>query len=325
MYDVVTFGETMVRLSPPGQRRLEQTNTLEMGIGGTELNTACALSRLGRRVCWVSKLVDNALGRFIANKGREFGVDVGQIAWTGEGRVGTYFIEQAAQPRPISIIYDRRDSAITTLRPSEIDWPSLFQQARLFHTTGINPALGPNVARETKAAMAAAKEAGCKVSFDPNMRFNLWTVAEARRAFLELLPYVDVLFSPAEALDLFFDLKGEPVEAAQAARERWHLEVVVMGRRESLGQLRGAWSSLAVADQVCEGQRREFEVVDRIGAGDAYAAGFLHGYLDGDLAKGVAYGDALCVLKHTVPGDLPWLTMAEVEDLLAGGARSIRR
>ncbi|MHB1133811.1 MAG: sugar kinase [Chloroflexota bacterium] len=325
MYDVVTFGETMVRLSPPGFRRLEQTDSLEMSIGGTELNTAAALARLGRRVCWVSKLVDNGLGRFIANKGRELGVDMSRVIWAHEGRIGTYFIEQAVSPRPISLIYDRKDSAINTLQPGEIDWPSLFAGTRLFHTTGINPALSPAVARETKVAMLAAKAAGCKVSFDPNMRFNLWTVEEARRAFLELVPLADILFSPAEALDLFFGIKGEPFAAAQEARRRFGLALVVMGRRESLGQVRGAWSSAVVGERVWEGERREFEIVDRIGTGDAYAAGFFHGYLDGDLAKAVAWGDAMCALKHTIPGDLPWLTASEVAELVAGSTRSIRR
>ena len=325
MYDAVTFGEAMVRLRPPGYQRLEQADSLEMSIGGTELNTAAGLARLGLKTCWVSKLVDNPLGRFIANKGRELGVDMAHVVWTDEGRVGTYFIEQAAHPRPITIVYDRKESAITTIQPGEVDWAALFRQTRLFHTTGINPSLSANVARETTAAMAAAKAAGCKVSFDPNMRFNLWTVEEARRAFAELLPYVDILFSPAEALAMFFDITGEPISAARAARDRFGLEVVVMGRRENLGQLRGAWSSVAVADQVYEGQRREMEIVDRIGAGDAYAAGFLRGYLAGDLAQAVAWGDAMCVLKHTIPGDLPWLTAAEVDELVAGTARGIRR
>ena len=325
LYDVVTFGETMVRLRPPGYRRIEQTDTLEMSVGGTELNTAAGLARLGLKSCWVSKLVDNSLGRFIANKGRELGVDMSRVVWTKEGRVGVYFIEQGAEPRPTSIIYDRRDSAITTLQPGEVDWAGLLKEARLFHTTGINPALGPNVARETEVALAAAKQTGCKVSFDPNMRFTLWSVEDARRAFARLMPYVDILFASAEALDLLFGIKGEPLEATRAAKEKYGLEAVVLGRRESLGQLRGAWSSVVVADRVYEGRRREMEVVDRIGAGDAYAAGFLYGYLTEGFERAVAYGDAMCVLKHTIPGDLPWLNDADVGEQLAGLVAGLRR
>lgn len=325
MYDVVTFGETMVRLKAPGFQRLEQASHLELGIGGTELNMACGLARLGLRATWVSKLVDNPLGRYVANKARELGVDTSHIVWTNEGRVGLYFIEQGAQPRATSLIYDRKQAAITTLQPGEVDWPAIFAEARLFHTTGINPALGPNVARETEVAMAAAKAAGCRVSFDPNMRFTLWTVDEAKAAFAKLMPYVDVFFASAEALDLFYGIKGEPVEAALAAKERFGLEVVVLGRRESIGQLRGAWSSIAVADRVYAGERREFEVVDRVGAGDAFTAGFLFGYLQGDLQKAVEWADAMCALKHTVPGDQPWLDKADVEAVLAGANLNLRR
>ncbi len=325
MYDVVAFGETMVRLKAPGFQRLEQADSLEMSIGGTELNMMGGLARLGLKTAWVSKLVDNPLGRFIANKGRELGVDMSHIVWARDGRVGTYFIEQAVHPRPTTLVYDRKDSAITTLRPGEIDWPGLLAQTRLFHTSGINPALGPNVARETKAALAAAKQVGCKVSFDPNMRFTLWTVEEAKRAFAELMPYVDLLFASADALDLLFDIKGEPLAQAWTAKEKFGLEVVVLGQRESLGQTRGAWSSFAVADRVYRGQRREMEIVDRIGSGDAYGAGFLYGYLKGDLQLAVDYGDAMCVLKHTIPGDLPWIDFADVTALLAGATFGLRR
>ena len=325
MYDVVSFGETMIRLRPPGFQRLEQADALEMSIGGTELNMAAGLARLGLKTCWVSKLVDNSLGRFIANKGRELGVDMSHVVWTAEGRVGVYFIEQSVHPRPTTLIYDRKNSAITTLQPGEIDWVGLLRNARLFHTSGINPALGPNVARETRAALAAAREVGCKVSFDPNMRFTLWSVEEARRAFADLMPYVDILFASAEALDLLFEIKGEPLAQALAAKDKYGLEVVVLGKRETLGQTRGAWSSMAVADRVYEGVRREMEIVDRIGTGDAYAAGFLYGYLTEGLERAVAYGDAMCVLKHTIPGDLPWLNVADVAELLGGTAGILRR
>lgn len=326
-YDLVTFGETMVRLHPPGYQRIEQANVLEMSIGGTELNTAAGVARLGLKTCWVSKLVDNALGRFIANKARELGVDTTQIVWTKEGRVGTYFIEQGAHPRPTNVIYDRKNSAITTLAEGEIDWRGLLGRTRLFHTTGINPALGPNVARETATAMATAKQVGCKVSFDPNMRFTLWTVEEAKRAFLALLPHVDILFASADALHLFFDIThADPAEAAREARDRFGLEMVVLGRRESLGQMRGAWSSMVVADRVYESERREMEIVDRIGGGDAFAAGFLYGYLTtGSIEQAMAYGDAMCVYKHTILGDLPWIDRAELADFIAGKTAGLRR
>src|SRR5262249_19737487 len=140
-YDVVTFGEAMIRLSPPNFRRLEQARTLDLQVGGAELNTAVALARLGRSSSWVSRLTDNPLGRLIANHAREAGVGVKHVVWTGEDRVGLYFLEFGAAPRASSVLYDRRGAAIAAIRPGMIDWRKVFSGARWFHVTGITPAL----------------------------------------------------------------------------------------------------------------------------------------------------------------------------------------
>ena len=159
-YDLVTFGETMIRLSPPNFRRLEQTNLLEVNVGGSELNVAVAAQRLGLRTAYVTRLTNNPLGRMIANKAREHGVDTSHIVWTDGDRVGVYFVEFGASPRPNSVLYDRRDSAMAKIKPGEVDWDEVFSQARHFHTSGITPALSPTAAEATKEAVRKAKEAG---------------------------------------------------------------------------------------------------------------------------------------------------------------------
>ncbi|MGB2827078.1 MAG: sugar kinase, partial [Dehalococcoidales bacterium] len=181
MADVVTFGETMVRLSPPNYRRLEQTNLLDVSIGGAEWNVAVDLSRLGISTAWVSRLTDNALGWMIRNKAREHGVDTSHITWTKGDRIGIYFVEFGATPRPSSVLYDRSNSSISQVKPGEIDWKEALKGARWFHTSGITPALSASAAQVTAEALQAAKKAGCKVSYDLNYRGRLWTEEEARK------------------------------------------------------------------------------------------------------------------------------------------------
>src|SRR5437762_737875 len=149
-YEVVTFGEAMIRLSPPNFRRLEQARSLDVQVGGAELNTAVALTRLGRSSSWVSRLTRNPLGRIIANHAREAGVDIQHVLWTDEDRVGLYFLEFGAAPRASSVLYDRRGAAIAGVRPGMIAWRTVFAGARWFHVTGITPALSPGAAETTR-------------------------------------------------------------------------------------------------------------------------------------------------------------------------------
>jgi len=198
MADVITFGETMIRLSPPNYRRLEQTNLLDVNIGGAEWNVATALSRLGISTAWVSRLTDNPLGWMIRNKTREQGVDTSHIIWTKGDRVGIYFVEFGAAPRASSVLYDRVNSAISQIKPGEVNWEEVLRGAKWFHTSGITPALSPGAAQVTAEALKTAKKAGGKVSYDLNYRARLWTPEEARKCQEPLMEYVDVLFSTEE-------------------------------------------------------------------------------------------------------------------------------
>src|SRR5437773_7983987 len=178
-YDVITFGEAMVRLSPLNFRRLEQCRSLDVQVGGAELNTAVGLARLGRSSAWVSRLTNNPLGRLIANRAREAGVSTEHVVWTDEDRVGVYFLEFGAAPRASSVIYDRKDAAIAHIRPGMVPWKGVFTGAKWFHVTGITPALSATAAQATREAIIAARAAGVRVSIDLNYRAKLWSPAEA--------------------------------------------------------------------------------------------------------------------------------------------------
>src|SRR5437764_10657618 len=158
--EVVTFGEAMVRLSPPNFRRLEQAQSLDLQVGGAELNTAVALARLGHTTSWVSRLTDNSLGRLIANHAREAGVDTRHVLFTKDDRVGLYFLEFGAAPRASSVLYDRKDAAIAHVQPGMFDWPKLFAGVRWYHVTGITPALSLSAAESTRESLKAARAAG---------------------------------------------------------------------------------------------------------------------------------------------------------------------
>src|SRR5713101_3871007 len=178
-YDVITFGEAMIRLSPPNFLRLEQAHSLDLKVGGAELNTAVGLARLGRSAAWISRLTDNPLGRLIANRAREAGVATEHVVWTSDDRVGLYFLEFGAAPRASSVLYDRKGAAIAAIQPGTVDWRAVFTGARWFHVTGITPALSAGAAETTREALQAARAASVRTSIDLNYRAKLWSQADA--------------------------------------------------------------------------------------------------------------------------------------------------
>jgi 2-dehydro-3-deoxygluconokinase len=327
MADVVTFGETMLRLSPPNYHRLEQTHTLDVNIGGAEWNVACDLSRLGISTAWVSRLTDNATGLMIRNKAREQGVDTSNIIWTKGDRNGIYFVEFGATPRPSSVLYDRTHSAISQIKPGEINWEEVLKGAKWFHTSGITPALSPGAAQVITEALQTAKKVGCKVSYDLNYRARLWTEEEARKCQEPLMEYIDVLMSTEEDTRKVLGITGKDYrEVAQKLAEKFNFEVVCITLREDVSVLRNRWTAIAyTAGKIYDDRTYDVEIVDRVGAGDSYTAGFIYGYLTGDVEKGVKYGNAFSALKHSIPSDTNWATLQEVENLLKGGGLRISR
>jgi 2-dehydro-3-deoxygluconokinase len=330
-HDVVTFGEAMIRLSPPNFQRLEQAQSLDVRVGGAELNTAVALARLGRRSAWVSRLTDNPLGRLIANRAREAGVSTEHVVWTGEDRVGLYFLEFGAAPRASSVLYDRRGAAIAGVRPGMVSWPQVFAGARWFHVTGITPALSAGAAETTREALAAARAAGVATSMDLNYRAKLWTAAEAGRCMTDLMQFCDFLITTEEDIEKVFGIRGQDyVEAAAQVAKRFPVRGVAITLRDNPLVWKNTWTAIFLnttgADfEVLRTRTYEVEIVDRLGAGDSFAAGFIHGLLDDDLQKGLDWGVAASALKHSIPGDFAWVTRDEVEALLKGAGMRISR
>jgi 2-dehydro-3-deoxygluconokinase len=327
MSDVIAFGEVMVRLAPPHFQRLEQARALDIEIGGAELNTAAGLARLGRSAAWVSLVPNNPLGKLITNRVREIGVSDRFVQYTDGGRCGLYFLEFGASPRASSILYDRKDSAISRVQCGTFDWPAIFAGAKWLHVTGITAALSPGAAEVVDEAMHAARAAGVKVCVDLNYRAKLWTKERAAEVMGLLLPLCDVLIaSEADAEQLFGITGSDFTEVAEGLVERFGMTTVVGTRREAPLVWRNRFAAVGYSNgQTFESEWYEVEIVDRLGAGDALAAGLLHGLLDGDLKKGLDYGAAMGALKHTVPGDLPWITKEEVEAVLQGEGLRVRR
>jgi 2-dehydro-3-deoxygluconokinase len=326
-YDVITFGEAMVRLSPPNFRRLEQTRHLDVQVGGAELNTAVALARLGRSTAWVSRLTRNPLGRLIANHTREAGVATEQVIWTDDDRVGLYFLEFGAAPRASSVLYDRKGAAIAGIRPGQVAWATVFAGARWFHVTGITPALSASAAETTREALQAARRAGVPVSIDLNYRAKLWTRAEAHRWMHEFMQLCDVLVTTEEDTEKVLDITGKDYEEVAARlAQTYALRAVAITLRDNPLVWRNSWTAIAYqAGQIFRTKTYEVEIVDRLGAGDSFAAGLIHGLLDGDLQKGLDYGVAAGAIKHSIPGDFAWITREEVESLVQGGGLRISR
>lgn len=329
--DVVTFGEAMIRLSPPGHQRLEQVTSLDVAIGGAELSVAAGVARLGLQAAWVSRLPANPLGRMMANKGREFGVDVNCIIWADDERAGLYFVEYGASPRPTQVIYDRKDSALARIQPGMLNWNDILKGTRLFHVGGITPALSPSAAEVQKEAMRTAKDLNCLVSYDLNYRAMLWTLEEAQSAQLPLMEFVDILVTSLpnqpNVKELISGLSGEnPADVARQLSERFGFKAVLVTMRSMPTVIRTNWTSLAyVNGELFSDRTYEIETVDRLGGGDACVAGFLTGYLEGDPAHAVRLGNAFSALKQTSPTDWPWPTRQETENLIAAGEKGIFR
>jgi len=326
-HEVITFGEAMVRLNPPQFRRLEQASQLDMMVGGAELNTAVGLARLGHSSAWVSRLTNNPLGRLIANRAREAGVSTEHVLWTEEDRVGIYFLEFGAAPRASSVLYDRKGAAIANVKPGMVPWPQIFAGAKWFHVTGITPALSPSAAEATRESLSAARAAGLRTSIDLNYRIKLWSTAEARKWMTDFMRYCDVLITTEEDIERVFGITGKnDEEAADKTAKQFSLPMVAITLRENPLVWKNSWTGILYQNgNILRTKTYEVEIVDRLGAGDSFAAGLIHGLLENDPQKALDYGVAASALKHTIPGDFAWITKAEVEGLLHGGGLRISR
>lgn len=319
-FDVITWGETMLRLSSPRGVALESATVLDVAIGGTESNLAIALARLGKRVSWVSRLPDNPIGRRIAREIGSHGVDTSHVIWCdGDEKAGLYLIEPGAAPRSNRVIYERKGSAISLLEPQALDYGFL-ASGSLLHLTGVTPALAPGCREAWLASARKARAAGCKVTLDVNYRAKLWPVAAARETLEAAFPFVEVLFSGLGDLCDLFGLPKAPEPALKSFAAAYRLPLVVV----TLGS-DGAIAYEREKDTVRRYPVFPTEVQDRIGAGDAFAAGFLYGWLERDVPYGLLCGNAMAALKQTYRGDSTWATREDLLELVERGAVDPRR
>lgn len=317
-FDTTTLGEMLLRLSVPAGERLEAAAQLDLRAAGAEANLACALARLGRRSRWMGALPANPLGRLAATHLRAAGVDVGGIAWdaTSAARMGTYYVEFAVPPRGIQVVYDRAHSSAARLGPDDVNWEALLD-TRLLHLTGITPALSPNCRALIAEAVRRAHAAGVPLSFDINYRAKLWTTAEARAALEPLVQGADLLFCSQADAGRIFDCTGEPAVVAQGLLDLTGAKHVIMSSGEQGARL---WDG----QQWLHRPARPTTIIDRLGAGDALAAGVIHGWLNNDLALGLRYGVTLAALILSQHGDAVVTTRAEVEALLEAEGTLVR-
>jgi 2-dehydro-3-deoxygluconokinase len=330
---VVCFGEPLLRLSPPGYEQLSRARRFDAHYGGAEANVAVGLARFGLDSRYLSKVPDNAPGTAVLQFLREQGVDTSPVHRGGE-RLGIYFLENGAPPRPSAVTYDRSGAAIRSLRPDHVDWTGVLDGCAWLHWTGITPALG-EVPRDCVAtASRRAREAGATVSCDLNYRSKLWGPAEARATMVPLMEHVDVCVAGLGAADACLDVQvderpdesriGRAGRLLRRLQERFGFATAATTlRRAPTATTRTYQGLLRTADGALhESDRHALTVVDRVGAGDAFAAGLIAGLLrHDDAAPALAFATAAGTLAHTVPGDAPTLARDEVEALASDPGR----
>lgn len=336
-YDLLTLGEVLLRLSPPQGQRLSRTPDFQLHVGGAELNVAAGAGQLGLRTGIITRLPDNELGELVRNQIRYQGASDAFVSTDQrpDARLGIYYYEMASAPRKPAVVYDRKNSSACRISPE--DFPQeMYASARCFHTSGITLALGAEPRRTAIAMMKRFKEQGARISFDVNFRGNLWTGEEARTCIEEILPLVDIFFCSEDTARLTFHKDGNPEEIMKSFTRDYPISVVASTRRVVHSPRCHSFGSRIYSsgdDTFYEEEPYEnIEVLDRIGSGDAYVAGALYGLLTDweHPERAVAMGNAAAAVKNTVAGDLPCMTLPEMESIIRehhrkGPAAEMRR
>ena len=313
-YDFLTLGETLLRLSPPGLQRLDQARLFEVGIGGSELNVACLLARLGRRAAWVSRLPEGPLGRIVDGEARRHGVDTRFVRWIPGARLGLMFFEPGPAPRNARVIYDRKHSAASELGFEDAPWEALVAKSARLHLSGITPALGPScralVAHLAQLAAAAHKP----VSYDLNYRATLQSPAEARDMLAAIAPCLDLLVVAERDARGVLGFAEEAERLAEAVARRYGAPLVALTRPPGAepGDLLWARGEIRYAP------RYEVEIVDRIGAGDSFVAGLVHGLLAGDRELAIRLAAYAAAVGLATPGDINYFAPEDLAAFAAG-------
>jgi len=340
MKKIVTFGEIMLRLVPPGYKRFVQAEAFEASYGGAEANVAVSLVNLGLESLFVTKLPQNEMGEAALNSLRRYGVDTTRVVRGGD-RLGLYYLERGASQRSSKVIYDRKGSAIAEAETGEFDWDAIFKGACWFHFTGITPALSDNAAAACLEACKKARDKGLTISCDINYRKNLWSKAKANEVMSPLMKYVNVcVCSEEDAADVFSigadntDIESGRlsrngfVEVAEALVERFSFDLVGITLRASQTASDNRWSAMLYdGDEYYFSTEYPVHVVDRIGGGDSFTAALIYSQINGyaSLAS-VEFAAAASCLKHSVEGDFNQVSFSEVESLMKGeGSGRVKR
>jgi 2-dehydro-3-deoxygluconokinase len=348
--DVLALGECMLRLSPPGHQRIEFTPVFEAYAGGGEYNVAYALSRYGLRAGWISRLVDNPIGHFIRNHAKTSGMDISEVIWVpsdGVGRtdrIGINFTEVGIGIRASTTIYDRGNTAVSHMKPGEVDWKRIFtkKKVRWFHTGGIFTALSDSCAEVVQEAMKAAHDAGTIVSYDLNFRSKLWSAKKSFEATKNLIPYIDVLIGNEEDFQKSLGCEVQGIDAnlktlpAEAYKEMVktviakypHVQMVGTTLREVTSGLLNNWSAILYYDGMFYQSKKynNLEVEDRVGGGDGFCSGMMYGLLNGmPPQECVEMGAAHGALLQSTRGDTSMVTMEEIKHVMSGGSARIKR
>ena len=333
---VVTFGEVMLRLKSPGFERLFQSPSLEASFGGAEANVAVSLAQFGVPVSFVSAIPANPVGDACLGDLRRFGVDTSRVRRQGS-RLGIYFLEVGANQRPSKVVYDRAGSAIAAAKPKDFDWDAVLDGASWFHLTGVTPAISQSAADLAIEGARHARAKGITVSCDYNYRKNLWKYGKpARDVMRELVRHVHVGIANEEdcqealGIELAVNVAAGSLAAdkygtlaARVLEQFPNLEKQVITLRESHSADRNGWSAVLHNRKDFLVSRRYdiTDIVDRVGAGDSFAAGLIYGLLSyGDDARALEFAAAASCLKHSIPGDFNRVSVAEVEALVRGDA-----
>ncbi len=336
MTRIVTFGEVMLRLKSPGFERLMQSPVFEATFGGAEANVAVSLAQYGLPVAFVTALPQNPLGDAAIATMRSFGVDTSFVSRDG-ARVGIYFLETGSNQRPSKVLYDRAGSAIASSKSGVFAWDKILEGANWFHVSGVTPAISASAADLTLEAVGAARERGITVSCDYNYRKNLWRYGKsAPEVMRKIVSKVNVGIANEEDCEKALGIQSEvDVSGGELDPERYrriaeavldafpNLEKQVITLRESHSADRNGWSAVMHNghEMLSSRQYEITDIVDRVGAGDSFAAGLIYGLLTyGDDGRALEFATAASCLKHSVPGDFNRVSVAEVESLMAGEA-----
>jgi 2-dehydro-3-deoxygluconokinase len=342
MPEVVTFGEIMLRLNPPGFQRFVQADSFDVSYGGAEASVAVSLVNYGMPAAFVTCLPCNEIGQAAVNYLRQFGVDTSHIIRKGD-RIGIYFLEIGANQRPSKVIYDRARSAVSEVKPGTISWNSAFSRAKWFHFTGITPALSQSAADVSLEAVKSAKEKGLTVSCDLNYRGKLWKYGKtAADVMTGLMMYVDVAIGNEEDCEKIFGIKGADVKiAGEVSAEKYlsvtreltkrfpNLKKVGITLRGSISATHNTWSAVLYdGKRLYSSTKYDItNVVDRLGSGDAFTGALIYSLLSGkNDQEALDFATAASALKHSIPFDLNLVSKEEAESLVGdGGAGRVQR